>query len=77
MFGRSGEKVTIKAHNGIIDIQGVTVAKLNDAFKVQSLETWFDPMEMFRQVNRENASTGGAASASGCPFMGGQQQPSQ
>lgn len=56
----------------MIDIQGVTVAKLNDQFKIQTLETWFDPMEMFRQINRENASAvATAAAASGCPFAGG------
>lgn len=59
----------------MIDIQGVTVAKLNDQFKVQTLETWFDPMEMFRQINRENAgSVAAAAAASGCPFAGGAQK---
>lgn len=35
-----GSTVTIKAHRGILDIQGVTVAKLNDKFQVTSLETW-------------------------------------
>jgi hypothetical protein len=45
-----GEKVTAQAHGGPIDIQGVTVAQVNDALQVQSLETWFDPLEMFRQI---------------------------
>lgn len=58
----------MKAHNGLIDIQGVTVAKLNGEFKIQTLETFFDPMEMFRQINREEASSvATAAAASGCP----------
>lgn len=35
-----GSTVTIKAHRGILDIQGVTVAKLNDKLQVTSLETW-------------------------------------
>ena len=53
----------------MIDIQGITVAKLNEAFQVQSLETWFDPMEMFRQIDRENASfVGATAPAAHCPF---------
>lgn len=73
-----GNKVTAKAHNGMIDIQGVTIAKLNDAFKVQSLETFFDPMEMFRQIDPDNASSvAAAASASGCPVVGAQQQSSE
>lgn len=45
-----GEKVTIKAHGGLIDIQGVTVAKVDDKVRLQSVDTWFDPMEMFRQI---------------------------
>ncbi|RDW84443.1 hypothetical protein BP6252_02033 [Coleophoma cylindrospora] len=49
-FNDAGEKVTAKAHGGFIDIQGVTVAKVNDKLQLQSVETWFDPLEMFRQV---------------------------
>jgi len=45
-----GETVTAKAHGGQIDIQGVTVAKVDDKVRLQSVETWFDPMEMFRQI---------------------------
>lgn len=51
-----GDIVTIKAHGGIIDIQGVTVAKVNDKFQVESLETWFDPKDMFEQM-RPSAET--------------------
>ena len=45
-----GDKVIIKAHGGTIDIQGVTVAKVDDAVRLQDVDTWFDPMEMFRQI---------------------------
>ena len=45
-----GDKVTIKAHNESLDIQGVTVAKVNDKLQVTSLETWFDPVELFNQM---------------------------
>ena len=45
-----GEKITAKAHGGGIDIQGVTVAAVNDALQLQSVDTWFDPLEMFRQI---------------------------
>lgn len=45
-----GEKVTAKAHGGAIDIQGLTVADVNDKLQVEKLETWFDPLEMFRQI---------------------------
>jgi len=49
-FNDKGETVTAKAHGGQIDIQGVTVAKVDDKVRLQSVETWFDPMEMFRQI---------------------------
>lgn len=42
--------VTAKAHGGTIDIQGVTVAQVDDKVRLQKVETWFDPMEMFRQI---------------------------
>ena len=45
-----GEKVTIPAHGQTISIQGVTVANLDDKFQVTKLETWFDPLDMFRQI---------------------------
>lgn len=58
-----GEKVTIKAHGGPIDIEGVVVAEVNDKLQIKSIDVWFDPMAMFRQmapngeagVTRENA----------------------
>ncbi|KAL1633049.1 hypothetical protein SLS56_003120 [Neofusicoccum ribis] len=49
-FNDKGEKVTAKAHGGSIDIQGVTVATVDDKVRLQRVETWFDPMEMFRQI---------------------------
>ena len=50
MHNSKGEKVRVKAHGGPIDVRGVTVAKVNDKVQLQSVETWFDPLEMFRQV---------------------------
>tara|TARA_R110002003_G_scaffold2646_3_gene24523 strand:- start:6395 stop:6964 length:570 start_codon:yes stop_codon:yes gene_type:complete len=49
-FNNKAEKVTAKAHGGPIDIQGVTVATVNDKVQLQSVRTWFDPMDMFRQI---------------------------
>lgn len=49
-FNNKGEKVTAKAHGGPIDIEGVTVATVNDKVQLQSVRTWFDPMDMFRQI---------------------------
>lgn len=49
-FNDKGEKVTVKAHGGAIDIQGVTVAEVDDKVRLQAVNTWFDPLEMFRQI---------------------------
>src|SRR5271163_4344416 len=54
-----GEKIMFKAHGGLLDIQGVTVAKVGEGFKVQSLETWFDPLEMFRQLTPKDIKVDG------------------
>lgn len=48
-----GQKVTAKAHGGPIDIQGVTVASVNDKVQLQEVRTWFDPLDMFRQIAPE------------------------
>ena len=49
-INNKGEKVTAKAHGGPIDIQGVTVADVNDKVQLQAVRTWFDPLDMFRQI---------------------------
>ncbi|CZT00372.1 uncharacterized protein RAG0_08420 [Rhynchosporium agropyri] len=49
-FNNKGEKVRVKAHGEAIDIQGITIAKVDDKVRLQGVETWFDPMEMFRQI---------------------------
>lgn len=50
-YNDKGEKITAKAHGGTIDIQGVTVAKVDDKLRLQAVDTWFDPLEMFRQIS--------------------------
>jgi hypothetical protein len=47
------QKVRVKAHGGPIDIQEVTVATVNSGLKVEKLETWFDPLAMFKQVSTD------------------------
>lgn len=47
---RKGEKVTVKAHGGPIDIQGISIATVDEQARIQKVETWFDPLEMFRQI---------------------------
>jgi hypothetical protein len=70
---RQGQRVTAKAHGGPIDIEGVTVAHLNDAMKVTKLETWFDPVEMFRQIP-PNSTVKENIASQGCPVL--HQRPS-
>lgn len=45
-----GEKVTAKAHGGPIDIVGVTIATVDDKVRLQTVDTYFDPLDMFRQI---------------------------
>lgn len=42
--------MTAKAHGGAIDITGITTATVDDAVRLQNVNTYFDPMEMFRQI---------------------------
>ena len=42
--------MTAKAHGGAIDITGITTATVDDAVRLQDVNTYFDPMEMFRQI---------------------------
>ncbi|KAK3304778.1 uncharacterized protein B0T15DRAFT_537571 [Chaetomium strumarium] len=45
-----GEKVTIKAHGGPIEIEGVTVGEVNDQLQLRKVDVFFDPMQLFRQM---------------------------
>ncbi|KFA67362.1 hypothetical protein S40285_07032 [Stachybotrys chlorohalonatus IBT 40285] len=69
----NGDKVMAKSHGGPIDIQGVTVAHMSDKMQVTKLETWFDPVEMFRQISPDGVvkkeSMESAAAAAGCPVF--------
>lgn len=47
----------IKAHGGPIDIEGISVATVNDKLQIQKVETFFDPMAMFRQMAAEGNVT--------------------
>jgi hypothetical protein len=40
----------MKAHGGLIDIEGVVVAKVNEKLQLEKIDVWFDPMSMFRQM---------------------------
>lgn len=45
-----GEKVTAKAHGGTIDITGITIATVDEKVRMQAVDTYFDPLDMFRQI---------------------------
>lgn len=64
-----GEKVRVAAHGGTIDIEGITVAHVNDKVQLQKVETFFDPMAMFRQICPDGLTglTKEDIAASGCP----------
>ncbi|KAK2749252.1 hypothetical protein FQN57_006868 [Myotisia sp. PD_48] len=52
----AGEKVTIKAHGGVIEMQGMVTAKVNDKLQLQHIDVWYDPMDMFRSIARNEAA---------------------
>lgn len=69
-----GETVRVKAHGGVIDIEGIVVARVNEKLQLQKIDVWFDPMDMFRQIAKEEngLKTDNVATAAGaCPVMGG------
>ncbi|KAK2812246.1 hypothetical protein FQN50_001604 [Emmonsiellopsis sp. PD_5] len=51
-----GEKVTAKAHGGMIDIQGITIAHLNSKMQITKLKTWFNSNELFKQIDPDGAA---------------------
>lgn len=68
---RQGEKVTVKSTGKVIDIKGMAVAELDDQMRVTMLDIYFDPMDMFRQMDEGNASEDEhAAAQAACPFLG-------
>lgn len=49
-YNDKGEEVTSKAHGKVLEIEGVTVAVVNDQLQLQKVDTWFDPVDLFRQM---------------------------
>lgn len=67
------QKLEAHATNEVVKIYGVTVAKVNEKFEIEQLETFYDPSDMMRQMskNRKEGSFNPAeqVAASGkCPF---------
>lgn len=42
----------LQAHRGPIDIEGIAVAVVNEKLQLQKVEVFFDPMLMFRQMEK-------------------------
>lgn len=49
--------MTAKAHGGLIEIFGITVATVDDQVRLQKIDTWFDPLSMFRQIDPDGVVT--------------------
>ncbi|KAG2208171.1 hypothetical protein INT46_005846 [Mucor plumbeus] len=68
----NGTKLEAHATNEVIEVFGVTVAKVNDKFEIEELETFYDPTDMLRQMskNRKEGSVNSEElTPSGkCPF---------
>jgi hypothetical protein len=50
-------KVTAEAHNGPINVVGMTIAHLSPEFKIEKLETFYDPAAIFEQLAKKNLKT--------------------
>ncbi|KAG2221720.1 hypothetical protein INT45_007126 [Circinella minor] len=68
----NGEKLEAEATNEVVDTFGVTVAKVNEKFEIEQLETFYDPSDLLRKMakkrkggNKDEATTG---NTSKCPF---------
>ncbi|KAF7596828.1 hypothetical protein BBP40_012428 [Aspergillus hancockii] len=78
-YNDQGEKTRVKAHGGLIDIQGIVIAKVNEKLELEKIDVWFDPLDMFRQIARESKgeTIDAASETGGCPFAGGAKPSSQ
>lgn len=60
----SGKKYEAKASNRVLEVFGVSVAKVNEKFQIEELEVFFDPADSVTQIfDKKN-------SGSSCPISG-------
>ncbi|KAI5916982.1 hypothetical protein F4810DRAFT_718895 [Camillea tinctor] len=78
-----GNKVTIKGNGRNIDIEGVTIAYLNEKLQIAKLTTWFDSTLLFRQIDpdrqviREPDVKEAQNLLQSCPVLSTQGTPSE
>lgn len=53
----SGRTVIAKASGKVVEVFGVTVAEVDDNFRIKFLETFWEPDQMFRQLVSEGIET--------------------
>ncbi|BEI82281.1 hypothetical protein CcaverHIS002_0301490 [Cutaneotrichosporon cavernicola] len=51
-FNAEGKKVRVKAHGGLLDIEGILIATVNDKLQAEKLEVWMDPRAMWNEVTK-------------------------
>ncbi|KAL4214542.1 hypothetical protein CU097_003970 [Rhizopus azygosporus] len=66
----NGKKLEAPASNEVVEAVGVTVAKVNDKFEIEELETFYDASILMKQlaknrVDKEQSESGTAE----CPFI--------
>ncbi|KAG0163483.1 hypothetical protein DFQ28_011612 [Apophysomyces sp. BC1034] len=69
-----GEKLEGKATNETISTYGITVARINDKYEIEELETFYDPNDLIRQMAKNKkdgsgAQDGQASTGPKCPFI--------
>ncbi|KAI9476138.1 MAG: hypothetical protein EXX96DRAFT_575913 [Benjaminiella poitrasii] len=66
------KKLEAYATNEVIEVFGVTVAKVNDKFEIEDLETFYDPTDMLRQMSKNKKDTSAKLNemtpSGKCPF---------
>ncbi|KAI7866541.1 hypothetical protein BDF14DRAFT_1812435 [Spinellus fusiger] len=68
----NGKKLEAHATNEVIETFGVTVAKVNEGFQIEQLETFYDPSDLIKQMAKNRKTQDGEqavqSTGSKCPF---------
>ncbi|KAL0092586.1 hypothetical protein J3Q64DRAFT_1222622 [Phycomyces blakesleeanus] len=68
----NGKKLEAPASNEVVQTFGITVAKVNDKFEIEQLETFYDPNDLMKQLAKNKKTEEGEqavqSSGSKCPF---------